>query len=282
MASSMLRSGYLGCYSYQMDSRGDQNAGNNAPQLSDASPSPPDIGDSATMPPEAEERAHRNGAILKRRREQRGLTLRAAARIAGLTHPSLSRVESGGSAPRAIHYPLLDQAYGYTDGSVRDLYELGQEPTPIETLAPADQHRVLTDPPRVPTEVFPVPLPLQDMLDLIQADQALADKLQNVDDAELLVVRETVGRCTDRLLRAWILAQVEGRRAAGVVADPFVKTLLAVQLTRKPISPDEHDRDELTYLRWLLGDATDLSTEDQARYTELFTMRTQGRPDVDA
>ena len=266
-----------------MDKRGDQNAADNAPQPSGKAPSPPGDGRSASTPTTPEDEAHRNGQILKDRREQRGLTLRAAAKLAGMTHPSLSRIESGASVPRASNYRQLDHAYGYTDDSVKGLYQNGQPPTPIETLAPADQPGVLKDPPRVPTDVFPVPLPLQSMLDLIQADQALADKVQSIDDPELLAVRETIGRCTDRLLRAWTLAQVEGRRAAGVVADPFVATLLAVQLARKPIAPDKHDMEELAYLRWLLGYETDLSAEEQARFSELFTARvTQRRPDADA
>ncbi|WP_433678829.1 hypothetical protein [Nocardia sp. CA-119907] len=240
------------------------------------SPSPP-TDDPPESPSElTQEQLKRYGGILQHRRvDELKLSLRAAADLVQMAHTTLRDLELGTRAPaRALTYRKLDEVYQYLPGSVFNLYNSGQQPLRAETPTPPP-------PPRVPTTDFPVVLPLMSVIELIEADQLLEDKAQTIGDPELLALRETYARCTDRLMRAWTIAQIEGRRAAGYQDDRFISTLLTAQLARKPVAPDEQDRDELTYLRWLLGRAGELPPDDEARYAALFATRTQGRTDAD-
>ena len=248
-----------------MDKRGDKNASEDQSQRTAGSR--PARWDDTPLTAGGDQ-ARACGAVLADRRTMElHLTTRAAAETAGVVHSTISAFESGRNVPRPTRFAGLDRAYRYADGSVERLYRFGELPAPIEG-SPA---------PRVPTKEFSVPLPLQSLIDLVQVDQALRDKIQERGDPELGELRMELGRSVDRLLRAWMLAQVEGRRAEGASDDPFVATLLAMQLAQRPLAEDEHDRDELIYLRWLLRQPLDLTTEDEARYAEKFATRTQGR-----
>ncbi|NQE91081.1 helix-turn-helix domain-containing protein [Nocardia terpenica] len=212
------------------------------------------------------------GRMLEERRAARGLSQRKAAEMIGLSHTSLRNIESGESVPRKRTCSKLDDMYGYLDGSVYNMYRYDQAPIERETPAPPPA-------PRLPTGEFPVLFPLQSMLELLEADGELGKLATGSGDERMLVLRQKIGRSVDRLLRAWVTAQVEGMRTAGH-DDQFIKTLLAVHLARTPLADDPQDQDELTYLRWLLGYAGELSQEQQARYADLFATRTKGHADA--
>lgn len=249
-----------------MDTRGDKNA---TEETFTAVSSSDDAGSSIEVslsPDELKE----YGQILMQRREHLGFTVVKAARLSNVGRQTMRDIELGKKPPgRGDTCRRLDKAYRYVPGSVFNLYNFKQLPVNADDPVPAP-------PPRVPTTDFRAELPLKALIELVEADQQLEKKAQSSDDPELRELRQAIGRSTDRLLRAFVVSQVEGRRAAGHDDGEFIATLLAVQV-RPPIADDEQDRDESAYLRWLLGQSENIPAEDQARYAEQFANRTQGR-----
>ncbi|MBF6171150.1 helix-turn-helix domain-containing protein [Nocardia blacklockiae] len=208
------------------------------------------------------------GAKLRQRRERLGLSVRAAARSAGIAHTTLRDYESDKSVPtRGAVFPALDRAYQYVEGSVYKWYH--EDVEPVEESGQAV-------PPPLPTEVFPVALPLESMIALIEADQDLERIAAERGDEKVLEVHRQVSLCADRLLRAWIIAQVEGRRSAGIKEDRVIEMLLSDKLARRPHTDNPQDQDDLDYLRYLLGRTEHLTQEQQDRYSERFANRTKG------
>ncbi|MFI6368314.1 helix-turn-helix transcriptional regulator [Nocardia sp. NPDC050630] len=250
-----------------MDTRGEKNAAEET--SADAVSSSGDADGSRQVllsPDELKE----YGQVLRQRREHLGLTVVEAARLGQVSRQTIHDIEAGKKAPgRGDTCRRLDKAYRYVGGSVLNLYNFKQLPVNADDPVPAA-------PPRVPTTDFRAELPLKALIELVEADQRLEKMAQSSDDPELRELRQAIGRSTDRLLRAFVVSQVEGRRAAGHDDGEFIATLLAVQV-RPPIADDEQDRDESAYLRWLLGRPENIPPEDQARYAEQFASRTQGR-----
>jgi transcriptional regulator with XRE-family HTH domain len=59
-----------------------------------------------------------NGGALAKMRSDRGLTQEAVAKRIGVTHSTLSRLESGSRRPSFSVLCLLGEEYGVTDGAV--------------------------------------------------------------------------------------------------------------------------------------------------------------------
>ncbi|WP_146099111.1 helix-turn-helix domain-containing protein [Nocardia nova] len=251
-----------------METRGDKKAGSGSRRAPRAASAPATDAD-AIMSAQSPDQLVRKGGILRERRQMDlRRSLRAAAEIAGLSHTALAHYESGHRAP-SRNFEQLDAAYGFVAGSVYNLYACDQIPVKAEPPPPPS--------PTLPSSDFPIDFPVADLIELTQADREFDELARGSDDPEWVALRRRYGRFTSRMLRRYVIAQAEGRRAAGVENDPFLSALLTTQLAREPLSDDEQERDELRYLKWLLGQTGVLSKEDKARYTKRFQAHTQGR-----
>ncbi|MBO0878815.1 MAG: helix-turn-helix domain-containing protein [Mycobacterium sp.] len=212
----------------------------------------------------------RYGADLRQRRRSLGRRYEDAGKASGkqVSSSVLSKLENGHALPvRRTTFDALDDFYGYQRGSIYRLYRYDVAPVP-KRRRPAGQQ---------PLAEYPALLPPESIIEAIEADGELRELADATpEDHDLRAIQKRIARSTDRLLRAWVLAQVEGRKADGFDVDLFVKPILAAQLSRDPVTTDDRDLDELLYLRWLLGQAKGLTAEDETRFCDLFTKRTQG------
>ncbi len=254
-----------------MSTRGGQQAVHDRSTRSE--PPPGDDGPVESVP---QDPAHleRCGQILEARRLKLRLSLRKAAKQGGMAHSTLRDFEAGRRAPVYLHtFSSLDDVYEYLPGSVRALYLFGQRPVP-KGAPPRPE------PPPLPTDQFPVGLSPKLLDDLLDVSKRLADKAQASGDPELTALQLEAKGYINRVFLAWLVAQVEGSRAAGN-GNGFMKTVLSEQLRGMPVTED--DPDEIAYIRWLLGRSDGLSAEDITRYEQLFATRTRRRTtDADA
>ncbi|OBF74764.1 hypothetical protein A9X06_26475 [Mycobacterium sp. 852002-51759_SCH5129042] len=228
----------------------------------------------------------RYGAELKKRRVSLGLRHEDADGIVSI--PVLSRIENGHGVPgRMSTWEKLDQFYRFEPGAIYKMFRWGEEPVPRRRRSFGQE----------PLAEYPVRLPLEALTEYMEAEgdlkqlaeafreradsavadndpQAMRSALEAIH-ADTASVQGKIARSSARLLRAWVIAQVEGRKADGVELDPISKPVLTSQLSREPVTQNDKDLDELRYLRWLLGTCNDLSAEDDARFTALFTERTR-------
>jgi len=204
-----------------------------------------------------DERA-RFAQIVAERRRLLGLTLDELQAAGGPSDVTTGKIEKGAIAsPSARTLRRLDHALRWAEGSAARAFG-GGDPTPIEDLPSA--HR--SGPSAVAADTDSVTLSLNVVNDLSDIAKRYEQLAGGIDDpelsAQLMTVNTDLDLVVDRILRAWLIAQLERRAAPDgpLQRDPMVEMLIGDYLNRTPEPPTPEDAHDLLYLRWLTGRAT--------------------------
>ena len=169
-------------------------------------------------------------------------------------------------------FKKLDAALRWKPGSAARAFD-GAEPEPL------GGHRRRRRPQKIAATEYSVTLPLSSVAQLLQSAKNLESLTDQLDNAELKEISRELDLHVDRILRTWIIAQVEGRLRVGdqLKDDVMIEMLLGDYLNRTPDAVDKEDIEDLLYLRWLLGRAGDTLTPDQR---DAFAERS-GQPTIE-
>lgn len=211
----------------------------------------------------------RFGQLIQARRRFLGLTAVQVAEAGGPSKPTMHRLESGkASKPDTATLTKLDHALRWSPGSAAQALD-GGDPVPLE-----DDRRMIApslDRPIVATE-YGVMLSMETLGALTEAVQSL----RSADGGEVDSAIEDLSSIADRLLRAWITAQAESWKAQGTLQSNamLVTRMLGSSLHRAPgPSATEADVEDIGYLRWLIGRATDPSDDEITRWSDRWERR---------
>lgn len=215
----------------------------------------------------------RFGRIVAARRRELGLTLDDVAEKGGPSQVTTSGIEQGAiSRPQLQTFKKLDAVLRWKPGSAARAFD-GAEPEPVGGT------RRRRRPQKIAATEYSVILPLSSVAQLLQAAKNLESLTERLDSAELKEISRELDLHVDRILRTWIIAQVEGRLRAGdhLKGDVMIEMLLGDYLARTPDAVDDEDVEDLLYLRWLLGRAPDTLTAEQR---DAFAERS-GQPSIE-
>lgn len=208
----------------------------------------------------------RFGAIVNKRRRELGLSLDDVATGGGPSQVTVSNIEQGSTnRPHFGTFAKLDTVLKWKSGSAARAFD-GQEPDPLESVgSPRRSGRGLAASPDH------VVVPIKTVADLLTSAQKI-ERLAGVESAspELKRASAELDLHVDRVMRAWIITQVEARLGEGdsLQDDLMIDMFLKDYLLRASRPATEEDAAELGYLKWLLGEAADLSDEQVDFYRE--------------
>lgn len=209
--------------------------------------------------------------IVAERRRLLGLTLDQLQQAGGPSDVTTGKLEKGAIAsPSARTLRRLDSGLQWTEGSAARAWA-GGEPTPLEDIPSARR----STPSAVNADADSVTLSLtvvNELSDIAKRYERLAG---TIEDQELVVelgrINTDLDLLVDRILRAWLIAQLERKSApdSPVRGDPVVEMLIGDYLNRTPEPPSPEDAHELLYLRWLTGRAGEIDeATEQAFVTQ--------------
>lgn len=208
----------------------------------------------------------RFGAIVNKRRRELGLSLDDVAARGGPSQVTVSNIEQGSTnRPHFATFTKLDEVLRWQTGSAARAFD-GQEPEPL------DQGR---NNPRRPQLRGPTPdsvtISMRTVGDLLTAAQKI-ERLAGSETAspDLKSASAELDLHVDRIMRAWIIVQVEARLSVGddLQNDLMIDMFLKDYLSRASTPATAEDESELGYLQWLLGEAGQLSSNQQQTYQE--------------
>lgn len=198
---------------------------------------------------EEEARAERFAAVVKSRRNELGLTRDDVAAAGGPSYSTMTTIENGRqfAQPLPATFRKLEAALGWAEGSAVAAWLKGEPPTLRRDSRPG--HPVVDEDTVSLTITF-----IEELGSLAKDYEALA---QDLDSPALRDVNHRLDAIVDRLMRKWVIKQVELRSTApGVSTDKSYEVLVGEYLDRHlpeaGVLPDE-DVDDLSYLRWLTG-----------------------------
>lgn len=206
----------------------------------------------------AESELMRFGRLVADRRKALGLTLKEIAEAGGPSDVTSGKIERGGIAePSARTLRRLDTGLRWKEGSAARAL-LGGDPVPLEGLpaaAPAPGGGAVTAGPDTVTM----------SLSLVSDLSGLAKRLENVSKqdeitrADVTAVGAELDVLVDRILRSWVIAQLEMKVGPERDQKDFmVEMLIGDYLDRKPpVSASKSDEIDLLYMRWLTGRASE-------------------------
>ncbi|WP_072690863.1 hypothetical protein [Rhodococcus marinonascens] len=96
---------------------------------------------------------------------------------------------------------------------------------------------------------------VSDLSNIAKRYEGIAERL-GLD--ELAAVNADLDVLVDRILRSWVISQLEMKAGADRDKNDFlVEMLIGDYLDRKPVPADKSDELDLLYMRWLTGRASD-------------------------
>ncbi|KDE10058.1 hypothetical protein NQ854_24650 [Rhodococcus ruber] len=123
---------------------------------------------------------------------------------------------------------------------------------------------------------------VNELSDIAKRYERLAGTIEDRElVAELGRINTDFDVLVDRILRAWLIAQLERKSApdSPVRGDPVVEMLIGDYLNRTPEPPSVEDAHELLYLRWLTGRAGDIDeATEHAFVTQWSKAQKEDRP----
>ena len=216
----------------------------------------------------AESQLMRFGRLVADRRRALALTLKQLSEAGGPSDVTAGKIERGGiEEPSARTLRRLDTGLRWKEGSAARAL-LGGEPVPLEELPAAASAlgggAVSAGPDSVTMS-----------LSLVSDLSGLAKRLENVAKQDS-ITREDVTAVgaeldvlVDRILRSWVIAQLEMKVGPDRDQRDFmVEMLIGDYLDRKPVSTSKADETDLLYMRWLTGRASeDIDPEMDRQFT---------------
>ncbi|MEE2033383.1 helix-turn-helix domain-containing protein [Rhodococcus chondri] len=206
--------------------------------------------------------------IVAERRRLLGLTLDELQAAGGPSDVTTSKIEKGAlAAPSARTLKRLDHSLRWAEGSAARAFA-GGDPTPLEEL-PATRR---STPAAVSADVDSVTLSLNvvnDLSDIAKRYELLATGVDPQIAAPLKEINSDFDLLVDRILRAWLIAQLERRNVgpdSPLTHDPMVEMLIGDYLNRTPEPPTPDDAHDLLYLRWLTGRPIDADASTEATF----------------
>lgn len=208
----------------------------------------------------------RFGAIVNKRRRELGLSLDDVAAGGGPSQVTVSNIEQGSTnRPHFGTFAKLDAVLKWQPGSAARAFD-GQEPEAL------DQGRNNKRRPQaLGLNPGSVTVSMRTVGDLLTAAQKI-ERIASSETAspELKDASSELDLHVDRVMRAWIIVQVEARLCIDddLQNDVMVDMFLKDYLSRASRPPTAEDETELGYLQWLLGKADDLSQDREHTYQE--------------
>lgn len=205
----------------------------------------------------AESELMRFGRLVADRRKALALTLKQLSEAGGPSDVTTGKIERGGiEEPSARTLRRLDKGLRWKEGSAARTL-IGGEPVPLEELpsaAPALGGGAVSAGPDSVTM----------SLSLVSDLSGLAKRLENVAKQDA-ITREDVAAVgaeldvvVDRILRSWVIAQLEMKVGPDRDQKDFmVEMLIGDYLDRKPVIENKSDEIDLLYMRWLTGRAAE-------------------------
>lgn len=217
---------------------------------------------------------HRFGRLVTTRRRELSLSLIALRNAGGPVPATTSKIERGlEPKPALATFNRLDQALQWVPGSAARAWN-GGTPTPVEAIR---SERSITAGPTIhrgpmqlviSTELLPVLTRIVNRVREGRAEMELPESLtQAFDELDAVVAR---------LNRSWLISYTEQRliESGNIDDDPLLTVILEPQLDADPFaSQNEYDRQDATYLRWLLGRGKGLTQEQIQAAQSRWTMR---------
>lgn len=219
--------------------------------------------------------------IVAERRRLLGLTLDQLQQAGGPSDVTTGKIEKGAIAsPSARTLRRLDTGLQWTEGSAARAFA-GGEPTALEEVPSVRR----STPGTVNAAADSVTLSLtvvNELSDIAKRYERLAGTIEDRElVAELGRINTDFDVLVDRILRAWLIAQLERKSApdSPVRGDPVVEMLIGDYLNRTPEPPSVEDAHELLYLRWLTGRAGDIDeATEHAFVTQWSKAQKEDRP----
>ncbi|NCL75578.1 helix-turn-helix domain-containing protein [Rhodococcus sp. YH1] len=219
--------------------------------------------------------------IVAERRRLLGLTLDQLQQAGGPSDVTTGKIEKGAIAsPSARTLRRLDTGLQWTEGSAARAFA-GGDPTALEEVPSIRR----STPGAVNAAADSVTLSLtvvNELSDLAKRYEKLAGTIEDRElVAELGQINADFDLLVDRILRAWLIAQLERKSApdSPVRGDPVVEMLIGDYLNRTPEPPSVEDAHELLYLRWLTGRAGEIDeATEHAFVTQWSKAQKEDRP----
>lgn len=209
------------------------------------------------------------------RRKQLNLTLDQLKARGGPSDVTTGKIEKAGiPEPSARTLRRLDAGLRWIEGSSARVVA-GGEPVPVEDM-PSTR---MSTPGAVNADADSVTLSLtvvNDLSDVAKLYERLKTSVQDPAVAgELGKINEQLDLLVDRIMRAWLIAQLERKTdpQSPLRSDPMTEMLIGDYLNRTPEPPTPEDAVELKYLRWLTGRDGELDATTE----QTFISRWQSR-----
>jgi transcriptional regulator with XRE-family HTH domain len=209
----------------------------------------------------------RFGAIVNKRRRELGLSLDDVAASGGPSQVTVSNIEQGSTnRPHFGTFTKLDAVLKWKPGSAARAFD-GQEPEAFDEQGRNNKRRPQT----LGLNPDSVTVSMRTVGDLLTAAQKI-ERIASSETAspELKDASSELDLHVDRVMRAWIIVQVEARLCVGddLQNDVMIDMFLKDYLSRASEPATAEDEAELGYLQWLLGKADDLSPDREHTYQE--------------
>lgn len=216
----------------------------------------------------------RFGAIVNRRRRELGLSLDDVAAVGGPSQVTVSNIEQGATnKPHFATFAKLDTALSWTPGSAARTFD-GQSPEPLDLT---DQTQASSRR-RTASAIGPddAAVSMQTVGDLLVVAQKIERIAANSASADLKQASAELETLVDRVMRTWIITQVETRLiedGGERQQDPMIEIFLSDYLLRASRPGTDADEFDLGYLQWLLDKSDDLTPEQTSAFEDRWNSK---------
>ena len=207
----------------------------------------------------------RFGAIVNKRRRELGLSLDDVAAAGGPSQVTVSNIEQGSTnRPHFATFGKLDDVLGWTPGSAARTFD-GDSPTPLETSGDTVPRT------RRVTQLSPdvAVVSIRTIGDLLVSAQKI-ERMVTSDSSspELKQAASELDIIVDRIMRTWIISQMEDRRSNSPsdASDPMIDMFISDYLARAGVPTTDSDAQDLAYLHWLTGKSDESNTDEVSAF----------------
>ncbi|NMD64277.1 hypothetical protein [Rhodococcus globerulus] len=212
--------------------------------------------------------------LVSERRAYLNLTRDQLQAEGGPSDVTTAKIERGDvEQPTVSTFKKLDKGLRWTEGSAARAF-IGDNPVPLEDVPGARPAS-----PIVGADEDSVTLPLSVVIAISEIAKRYEKLHSSLTDAatagQLQKVNEDLDLVVDRILRAWLIAQVESKMAqpGRMQVEPMVEMLIGDYLNRAAEPPTPEDARDLQYLRWLTGRPEDLDSATQKSFIAQWQSR---------
>ncbi|WP_072691488.1 helix-turn-helix domain-containing protein, partial [Rhodococcus marinonascens] len=191
------------------------------------------------------------GDLVADRRKELALTLKQLSETGGPSDVTTGKIEHGAiEQPSARTLRRLDAGLRWKEGSAAKALR-GGNPIPLEDL-PTSTTSAGGGAVGAGTDSVTLSLAVvSDLSNIAKRYEGIAERL-GLD--ELAAVNADLDVLVDRILRSWVISQLEMKAGADRDKNDFlVEMLIGDYLDRKPVPADKSDELDLLYMRWLTG-----------------------------